>query len=123
MDSLKIISSRMVTYSIVATVGLLALLALKAIFIVSEPLNGHMRQDVASPHQDAVFENDKTGSNYNNAVYFTSAEAEFEWNLLQVPNYDPGKIDTNRLMLRVHDSERRRLEVDTIQHGTLRGPR
>lgn len=121
MDWIRIASSRVMNYTIVLTISLLVLTASKTIFSHHESRNDQMNQDGASQYQNSLPEGGKTGSNYNNAVIFTSAEAEFEWNQFQAPDYDPGNADPERLIERVHDSERRLPEEWTIKHGALRG--
>ena len=107
--------------TIVLTISLLVLIASKAIFSAHESLNGQIHQDSASQRQNPVLEGSKVGSNYNNAVIFTSAEAEFEWNKFQVPGYDAGNADSDRLIEKARDTGRRLLEEGSIKHGALRG--
>lgn len=121
MDWTRITSRRVMNCAFVLTISLLVLMASKTIFSHHESRNDQMNQDAASPYQNSLLQDGKAGSNYNTALIFTSAEAEFEWNQFQAPGYDPKNADPDRLIERVHDSERRLLEQWTIKHGSLRG--
>ena len=72
---------------------------------------------------DSNTNNDYDHSGQNNAVYFTSMDAEFEWNRFMVPDYDLGMIDPNQSIERDRDSGRRLLKEDILRYGTLRGLR
>lgn len=116
-------SNRLVTFAIVVAIGLFTLLASKVVLVTHRPVNNRFKQEVPPrDHDTARTTDDVDTSNKINAASFTSMEAEFEWNQFMVPDYNPGRIDPNRLIERTRDTERRFLEEDLLRSGTIRGP-
>jgi hypothetical protein len=116
MISRIIISSRSIKtwhLAVVVTIGLLALVASRIASTIHPPATVQI-----DPQIDA---NANSGHKYNsNTGYFTSMEAEFEWNQFMVPGYYP---DFDAPIARDRETERKLLEEGHFQHKTLRALR
>jgi len=99
--------------AVVVTIGLLALVASRIASTIHPPAIVQL-----DPQVD---DNENSGNIYNgNAGYFTSMEAEFEWNQFMVPGYNP---DFDAPIARDRETERKLLEEEHFQHKTLRALR
>ena len=107
-------SIRLAVFVIVVVITLIALIA-------DELVIAHRRPDTKRIGR-VEGANGKQNNNYsnNNGSYFTSMEAEFEWNQLMVPEYDPGNIVIDRPIPKDHDTGRF-LEDNGYRYGFLRG--
>lgn len=107
-------SIRLAVFAIVVAITLIALVANKIVIAHRRPETERIgRVEGANAKQNDNYSNNK-GS------YFTSMEAEFEWNQMMVPDYDPGSIVIDQSIQKDHDTGRL-LEDNVHRYGSLRG--
>ncbi len=122
MDSNNGLSSRFGVLLIVLAMSLLVLLANKIVMANSKSETERIDGLEGTPNRADVKANTNIYS--NNGAYFTSMEAEFEWDQIMLPDYDPGRMGIAHSIEREHDTgRRRRLEDNAPRYRTLRGLR
>lgn len=114
---------RSILFAIVVTIGFLV--ASKFALAIHRPEieEVHSQVILLDSNTDGASSNSSENGSLNNAGYFTSMEAEFEWNRFMVPDYYPNMIDSNYSIEKDRDSGRRLLGKNWLRYGSLRGMR
>ena len=113
-------SIRLAVFAIVVAITLIALIADKIVIAHRRPEAVHTVRVEGAIDRASATTNAKNIYSNNNVAYFTSMEAEFEWNQMMVPDYDPGNIVIDQSIQKDHDTGRL-LEDNGNRYGSLRG--
>lgn len=115
-------------FAMIVAIAFVALVASKIAFAIQRPVSEKLDQQANRLDRNTAdtTTNASASNNYkynNNAGYFTSMDAEFEWNRFMVPGFEPKMIDPDLSIERDRETGRRLVEEDVLLHGTLRGLR
>lgn len=105
---------RSIIFAIVVTIGFL--IASKFALAIHRPEieEVHSQAILLDSNTDGAASNSNEDGSLNNAGYFTSMEAEFEWNRFMVPDYYPYS-DPNYSIEKDRDSGRRLLDKNGLR--------